>query len=291
MSRSYRGGVAVGPNGAVAGKSRAAVRTGPGGTVAAGSRGRVAVGPYGSSAAASRTVAGRTRYGTYYRSSAAFAAQGSVVRRNFRYYNTFTPGWYAKYPGAWFAAGWAAGRVWSAATWGTVSSYCGYPAQPAYYDYGSTVVYEGDSVYIDGESVGTTEEYAASAIEIADAGRNSQPPQEESWQPLGVFAMVRDDEETSDKIFQLAVSKDGVIRGNYYDAIADNTLPVYGSVDPQTQRAAWSIGEKKEIVYEAGIANLTRDEAPVLVHFGENRTEQFTFVRVQQPEDASNQQP
>ena len=61
--------------------------------------------------------------------------------------------------------------------------------------------------------------------------------------------MVRGEEQTSDKIFQLAVNKDGVIRGNYYDAFADNALPVYGSVDKKTQRAAWSIGEKKGVVF------------------------------------------
>ena len=83
--------------------------------------------------------------------------------------------------------------------------------------------------------------------------------------------------------FQLAVNKGGVVRGNYYDAVADNTLPVYGSVDPRTQRVAWSIGEKKDVVFEAGIANLTRDETPILVHYGKDNTQQFTLIRLQQP--------
>jgi hypothetical protein len=238
-----------------------------------------------------RAVAGRTGYGTYYRSTSALATQGTAVRRNFSYYNNFTPGWYAKYPGAWFAAGWVAGRAWAASSWYSVASYCGYPAEPMYYDYGSTVVYEGDSVYVNGESAGTPEQYAEQAVELADAGREAAPPKEEEWQPLGVFAMVRGDEETSDKIFQLAVSKEGVIRGNYYDAIGDNTLPVYGSVDKKTQRAAWSIGDKKDIVYEAGIANLTKDQATVLVHFSKDNTQQFTFVRIEKPEEASTPTP
>jgi hypothetical protein len=122
-------------------------------------------------------------------------------------------------------------------------------------------------------------------MEICEAGRKASPAEKEEWQPLGVFALVRGEETASDKIFQLAVNKQGVIRGNYYDAIADNTLPVYGSVDREVQRAAWSIGEKKEVVFEAGIANLTRDEAPVLVHYGKDNTQQFTLVRVERSQE------
>ena len=105
------------------------------------------------------------------------------------------------------------------------------------------------------------------------------------------FRYVEDDRwvslswsQTKDKVFQLAVNKDGVIRGNYYNAIADTTEPVYGSVDKKTQRAAWTVGERKTPVYEAGIANLTKDETTMLVHFAKDNSQQFTLVRIQQPE-------
>jgi hypothetical protein len=173
-------------------------------------------------------------------------------------------------------------------TWGNLATYCSYPAvTPAYYDYGTTVVYEGDNVVMNGDTIATAAEYAQQADQIANAGRTAQPPENEEWQPLGVFALVRRDDETSDKIFQLAINKDGVIRGNYYDALADNTLPVYGSVDKKTQRAAWSIGEKKDIVLEAGVANLTRAETPVLVHMGKDKTQQLTLVRIEQPKEGT----
>jgi hypothetical protein len=170
-----------------------------------------------------------------------------------------------------------------------VSGYCSYPPAPIYYDYGSNVVYQGDTVYIDGQAAATAEQYAQQATQFADAGRAAQPAQDDEWQQLGVFALVRGEEQTADKIFQLAVNKSGVIRGNYYDAFADNTLPVYGSVHKDTQRAAWSIGEKKDVVFETGIANLTRDETPVLVHYGPNDTQQFTLVRVEQPKGSQAQ--
>jgi hypothetical protein len=48
------------------------------------------------------------------------------------------------------------------------------------------------------------------------------------------------------------------VRGNYYNALSDTTLAVYGSVDKKTQRAAWTVGDRKEPAYEAGFANLTQ---------------------------------
>jgi hypothetical protein len=267
VATGYRGGVGVGHYGAVAGSSRVAAVTGYRGTAVAGSR-------YGVAA---------TRFGTYHVSGAALQTQGLAVRRGFGYYHAFSPAWYRRYPGAWYGAGWAAGRAWVAPAWSTVAAYGGYPAQPVYYDYGSNVVYGGDNVYVNGTPVAAAD-YAQQATQLADAGREAQPAEMEDWQPLGVFALVRGEDQTSDKIFQLALSKDGVIRGNYYDAVADNTLPVYGSVDKTTQRAAWSIGEKKTVVFEAGLANLTKDETPALVHFGNGNDQQLTLVRVEKPE-------
>jgi hypothetical protein len=153
-----------------------------------------------------------------------------------------------------------------------------------YYDYGTTVIYQEETVYIDGEKTAMADEYAQQAIKLSDGGRAANPSDKEEWQPLGIFALVRGEEQTSDKLFQLALNREGLIRGNYYDAIADSTLPVFGSVDKKTQRAAWSIGEKKDAVFEAGIANLTRDETPILVHYSSDNTQQFTLVRMEQPE-------
>jgi len=81
----------------------------------------------------------------------------------------------------------------------------------------------------------------------------------------------------------LALDKSGTLRGNYYNALSETTLPVYGSVDAKTQRAAWSIGDKKDVVYEAGLSNLTQEATPCLVHFGKDKTQQLTLVRIEPP--------
>jgi hypothetical protein len=147
------------------------------------------------------------------------------------------------------------------------------------------VVIQDDTVYVNGESAGSAADYAAQATALADTGREAKPAEADEWQPLGVFGMVHEGEEVAQRIFQLAVNRAGVIRGNYYDAVADNTLPVYGSVDPKTQRAAWSIGDKKDVVFEAGLNNLTQTESGVLVHYGKDRTEQQLLVRLEEPKD------
>ena len=67
-------------------------------------------------------------------------------------------------------------------------------------------------------------------------------------------------------------------------SLTDTTEPVYGSVDKKTQRAAWTVADRKTPVYEAGIANLTKDETTMLAHFSKDNSQQFTLVRIQQPE-------
>lgn len=281
VTGASRGGFAVGPGGAAAGRSGVAV--GPGGVVAG--RGGVAVGPGG--AVAGRSGVAVTPHGTYYRSAVAVRGQGVYVRAGcVPYYGCFTRAWYARYPGAWFAAGWATGAAWTAASWSAVASTCGYPAEAANYDYGSSVVYEGDTVYVDGELAGTTEAYAERATAIADAGRKAQQAKDEEWLPLGVFAMVQGEETTAYNLFQLAIDKQGILRGNYFNALTDSTEPVYGSVNKKSQRAAWTVGERKSPVYEAGIGNLTLNQTTMMVHYGQDRSQQFTLFRIEQPNEA-----
>ncbi len=153
------------------------------------------------------------------------------------------------------------------ATWGSCASYCGVSGEPAYYDYGENVVYQDDGVYFNGQLAYPAEEYAQQATVLADTGRDAKTTKDEEWLPLGVFAMVQGDEKTSNNIFQLAVNKQGVIRGNYYDAITDGTSELYGSVDKKSQRVAWTVGDRKAPVYEVGLANLTKEETTMLVHY------------------------
>jgi hypothetical protein len=283
-----RGGVAVGPGGAAAGGARVGTATGPGGaTVSGAARGSAAVNPYGGYAAGSRGVAvsGGAGHYTGYRSATAMHTQGAYYRTGYAGYNSFNAGWYTAHPAAWRAAAWTATSYWRWAPYATMATFCGYPAEPVVYDYGSTVVYEDNRVYYNGEPVATAEEYAEQATDLAVAGQAAKPDEKEDWQSLGVFAMVQGDEKDANNIFQIAINKDGVIRGNYYNGLTDTTVPLAGSVDKKTQRAAWIVGDKKDTVYETGFGNLSQAETSMLVHFGKERTQQWMLVRLEAPKE------
>ena len=120
-------------------------------------------------------------------------------------------------------------------------------------------------------------------------GQAAKSDEKEEWQALGVFAMVKGNEKDANNIFQIAINKDGVIRGNYYNGLTDTTLPIYGSVYKLTQRAAWIVGDTKDTVYETGVGNLSQPETSMLVHFGKDRTQQWTLVRLEKPEDQAGE--
>ena len=224
-------------------------------------------------------------HSTAYWSHGSMVDRAGYVRNGFGHYGCFHPAWYANHPGCWFAAGWAAGAAWATPNYGALYGYWGMPVSvaPIDYDYGTTIIYNGDNVYVNGQDQGTPQQYAEQATTIAVQGQTAEPPPTEEWKPVGVFALVQGGEKTSNTIFQLAVNKDGVIRGNYYDGLMDANTPIYGSVDKNSQRAAWTIGKNKGRVFEAGVYNLTQGECPCLVHLGTSQTNQMLLVRMEQP--------
>ena len=217
---------------------------------------------------------------------------GDHVRLGFHGRGFYSTGWYRRYPGAWYPGGWAYGSVWAAATWTYLNTWFDYDNEaPIYYDYGNTVVYQDNSVYVDGQDVGTADEYYQQAQDLADTGAEATSDDDaKQWLPLGVFAMTHDNQTSSNLVLQLAVNKAGIIRGNYTSTITNDTKPVQGSVDKKTQRAAFTIGDNKQNVIETGIYNLTKDQVPVLVHFGKDKTEQWLLVRLKQNEQQAGQQ-
>ena len=122
------------------------------------------------------------------------------------------------------------------------------------------------------------------ATMLAETGQQAQPPATRSGSRSACTRLVQGQETTSNNIFQLAVDKNGVVRGNYYDGLMDTTTPVYGSVQQSTQRVAWTIGKAKIASSRRGSTTSRRSETPVLVHFGADRTQQMLFVRIKQPQ-------
>jgi hypothetical protein len=259
-------GAAVGPRGNVVG-------------------GRAARGPLGNSVGQGFAAGPR---GLTTISAASLHTGALAVRRGFHGRDLYSGAWYARYPGAWTAAGWTAGYAWRAATWDSLGSWFDYGnAEPVYYDYGNTITYQDNSVYVNGQDVGTAQQYYDQAQGLATTGAQADASTDEQWMPLGIFAMSKAGNNSANMDFQLAVNKDGMIRGNYTNPVSNSVEPISGSVDKKTQRAAWSVGGNKDTVIETGLYNLTKDEAPALVHFGADRTEQWILVRIKKDDQTT----
>ncbi len=214
-----------------------------------------------------------------------------------RYDNLFTPDWWRDHPNMaqaywqnfgkyqyahnhwWRPAAWAALGGWVAGTaWGS----------PAYYDYGEGIYYEDEQVYTNGKPVASAEEYYQQATDLATSAPPAAKTAEAEWLPLGVFAVSRENMTDSNALLQLAVDKNGVIAGTFYNVSTDIGRPVRGMVDKKTQRAAWTFsdGKNTDIIMETGLFNLTQDQTEALVHFGKDKTQKWLMVRLAEPKDS-----
>ena len=221
-------------------------------------------------------------------SGAEGAALGSAaVRNSYNNPHLYDQQWYGAHPGVWAPSAWTAGAAWAPTTWATVSSYCGAGTTPVAYNYGNNVTCEGGNVTVDGQNLGTAAEFSQQAAALAQSGADVEVAKTDEWLPLGVYAMVRNEQQHPQLILQLAINKQGILRGNYTDELTEHTQPVQGAVDPKTQRAAWTVGDNKLSVIEAGLSNLSQDEAPVLIH-RRGLTDHWLLVRLDQPGQDAN---
>lgn len=197
-------------------------------------------------------------------------------------------------PGYWGRPGWHWGWAnhqhnwWRWATAGALTGWFvnSFNSPPVYYSYGENIYYEGDTVYYEGEAVGTAEEYAAQAQEIASSVPEDVEPEQVEWMPLGVFALSQDETSAEDAtlFLQLAVSKEGIIAGTFQNTSTDESFEVEGTVDRESQRAAWGpVGEDWPIM-ETGIYNLSENEAGALLHFDDGQTQQWEMIRLDDPD-------
>ncbi len=190
---------------------------------------------------------------------------------------------YAGYPNAWNPTNVVTTSLYTHPGYANLAVGLGTAAQPIPYDYGGNVVVQSDAVYVNGDAAGTPQQYATQASQLAGTGQAAQPAQDTKWLPLGVFALVEGDQTNSDDVFQLAVDRQGIIRGNYHNVRTNQVESMSGAVDKTTQRAAWTIGKDQTPVYEAGLANLTKDQTPILVHTADGQTRQVSLIRLPQP--------
>jgi hypothetical protein len=183
-------------------------------------------------------------------------------------------------------------KYYAEAAWPEVTEWVGSSwVEPIYYSYGDNVYYQEGSVYYGDQAIAKEDQYAAEAEAIATNIPNTKPT-EEDWLPLGVFAMTADGKPTGadpTMILQLAVSKQGIISGTLQNTATDSVQSIQGMVDKQSQRTAWTAAGKTRPVMETGIANLTKENTPALVHFPDGTTQQWLLLRMEDPK--STQEP
>lgn len=188
-------------------------------------------------------------------------------------------------------ATWAVTRPFAWASWASVGSWCGYSEAATPYSYGENVYYADDQVYYGDQPVATAAEYAEQAATIAAAEPASEPAQGD-WLPLGVFALTQDGQASGGEptfYLQLAISKQGVISGTLKNTTTGKVESLEGMADKKSQRVAWTIAGQQRPIMETGLANLTQDTAPALIHFADGQTQQWLMVRL--PEQTTPPKP
>jgi hypothetical protein len=193
--------------------------------------------------------------------------------------------------GEW-GGGWGWGNPWNVANWGTTAAWLGLGAAttPVWAGYGpsNTTIYDTDNeelnapttVFPGGQQLSPQALAAESAAAraLASQGTN-EPGRDEKFMPLGVFTLAPENQIEATAMLQLAVSKQGVLRGTYYDLLSDVEHPIRGSVDRKTQHVAWTFGSEGKVTFQTALGVLTEPSGPVSVHYENGQTRQWVLAR------------
>lgn len=209
--------------------------------------------------------------------------------------NAFTPHWWRNHSLTnitnirWYPRWWAHRGPyywWRASSWAGITGWLPGLAwsSPITYDYGNNIYYQDDGVYVNGKRKYSADEYYEQARTIA-LNEPQGVSEKSEWMPLGVFALQRQNADTPHAILQMALSKEGAIAGSFYNTATEKTRPVHGSVDKQTQRAAWTVGNGAggKMIMETGVHNLTEAKSQVLVHLGADKARKWILIRMNKP--------
>ena len=172
----------------------------------------------------------------------------------------FTSDWYAKHPQAWRPAK-SSADWWKSADVATITAWLGQPVGAV----GTAADGVGAVATAGGAGVGAD---GLQSVLVLPAGhQNAVGPADSDWLPLGVFAVVPPGGQDSGQAHnyqQLAVDRQGAIKGNFYDTLSGTIQPITGAVDrissSTSWKASWTVG-----------TNGSRFTAPMEVFGGQSR--------------------
>jgi len=172
----------------------------------------------------------------------------------------FTADWYAKHPQAWRPAK-SPADWWKNADVATITAWLGQPVQLVMAV--GTAADSGNAVATAG-GADTGADGLQSVLVLPAGHQNAVGPADSDWLPLGVFAVVppgTQDTAQAHNYQQLAVDRQGAIKGNFYDTLSGTVQPITGTVDRTSLVASWTVG-----------ANGSRFTAPMRAFAGQSRT-------------------
>jgi hypothetical protein len=218
----------------------------------------------------------------------------------------FSRGWYGRHGGAWGYGwgGWGWGNPWAVTTLGATAAWLGAEDLAGgwgAYSEPATVYTSDDDTSDDADSdepqtdeatdedatIAPAEQAArrAEAAKLAQSGQ-SDPPKETAFLPLGVFTLAPRGQAEASALVQLAIAKDGAVRGTYYDLLSDHDHPLRGAVDKKTGRVAFTFGPKGKVTFETTLASLTQEKGSVGVHYENGSSSVWTLARYEkEPQD------
>ncbi len=116
------------------------------------------------------------------------------------------------------------------------------------------------------------------AAELAARGASPEGPNDR-FLPLGVFSFAPKGEKEAVALVHLAVSKDGLVRGTYYNLRTNKDLNIQGAVDKEDQSVAWTLGPNGKVVYHTSLEDLTDPPGAVTVRTKNGEAQEWTLAR------------
>ena len=193
----------------------------------------------------------------------------------------FTPAWYSEHPDAWQYTHPHA-DLWAVAGVAGLTNWLGYPAAAATTTAATSTTVAAASATT--TAAGTEAAATATATSTDGNASSAAAPSDLEWMPLGVYATGPKDAAQAHVYQQLAVSKQGELKGNYYDSITNTTQPVSGSIDRETRKASWKVGGKGGATFETTLDALMKTPSDVTMKSG-GAEHEWELVQVQKPDD------
>ncbi len=180
----------------------------------------------------------------------------------------------------------AAYAWWGGVPWSDIVTALGMQDLTAPFKYSSdrNLVFKNDMVYVNRRPVSSYDDYVQSARELAQP-IPQQAGKSQGWYPLGTFAISSDPKtKVATHAIQLAMDNLGNIAGVCVNWPEGQALPVRGSVDPISKRAAFSIGGVNTALVDTGIANLTEPYTRVWAHLSNSHSQTWLLTRLRDAE-------